>query len=203
MIFVGGSGEKWAAGIHFSHDAAGGPDVDRGVVGARAEKDVRGTVPEGDDFVGEGVDRDAKGSCETKVGQFELTFVVDEEVLGFQISMEDAVLVAESNALKELVHEGFDRDVVQLPATAAGVHVFLEVFVHVFENEHELVLGVDDVVERHNVFMFQFFHEGDLAYGGGRGTFFGVEVDFFEGDEFPGLAIAAFEHLWVAKSVGV
>ena len=54
--------------------------------------------------------------------------------------------MAKSNALEELVHEGFDSDVVQLPAGTTGVHILLEVLVHVFKNEHELVLGVYDVV---------------------------------------------------------
>ena len=54
--------------------------------------------------------------------------------------------MAKSNALEELVHEGFDGDVVQLAAGAAGVHVLLKVLVHVFEYEHELILGMYDIV---------------------------------------------------------
>ena len=60
--------------------------------------------------------------------------------------MEHTIFVAKGNALEELVHEGFDGDVVQLTAGAAGVHVLLEVFIHIFEDEHELVLGVYDIV---------------------------------------------------------
>ena len=54
--------------------------------------------------------------------------------------------MAKGNALEELVHEGFNGDVIQLTAGAAGVHVLLEVFVHVLEDEHELVLGMYDIV---------------------------------------------------------
>ncbi len=105
LVLVRGAGEEGAARVHFGHDAAGGPDVDAGVVGARAEEDVRGAVPEGDDFVGEGVDGDAEGAGEAEVGEFELAFVIDEEVLRLQVSVEDAVVVAEGDALEELVHE--------------------------------------------------------------------------------------------------
>ncbi len=87
LVFVGGAGEEGPAGVHFGHDAAGGPDVDGGVVGAGAKEDVGGAVPEGDDFVGEGIDGDAKGSCETEICEFELAFVVYEEVLGFEVAV--------------------------------------------------------------------------------------------------------------------
>ena len=107
--------------------------------------------------------------------------------------MEDAVFVAKGNAVEQLVHEGSHGEEVELAAGAAGVHEFLEVLVHVFEDEHEFVFGVDDVLEGDNVFMFELFHEGDLANGGGGGAFFAVKVDFFQGDKFAGLAVAALE----------
>jgi hypothetical protein len=43
--------------------------------------------------------------------------------------------------------------------------------------------------------MFELLHKRDLADGGRRGAFFGVEVDFFESNELAGLTIAAFEDL--------
>lgn len=193
LVLVRGAGEEGAAGVHFGHDAAGGPDVDAGVVGARAEEDIRGAVPEGNDLIGEGVDGDAEGPRKTEIGEFELALVVDEQVLRFQVAVEDAVFVAESDALQELVHEGFDGHVVELAALAARIHEFLEVLVHVFEDEHEFVLGVDDIVEGDDVFMLELFHEGDFADGGGGGAFFAVEVDLFEGDEFAGLTVSALE----------
>lgn len=193
LVFVGGAGEEGTAGVHFRHDAAGGPDVDAGVVGPGTEQDVRGAVPEGDDFVGECVDRDSECSRQTEIGEFQLPFIIDEEVLGFEIAMQDAVFVAEGDTLEELIHEGFDCDVVELTALAARVHEFLEVFVHVFEDEHEFVFGVDDVVEGDDIFVLELFHEGDFADGGRGGAFFAVEVDFFQGDEFAGLAVAALK----------
>ena len=60
--------------------------------------------------------------------------------------MQDAVLMAEGDAVEKLVHEGLDGDVVELAALAAGVHELLQIFVHVFKDEHKLVLGVYDIV---------------------------------------------------------
>ena len=87
LVFVGGAWEERTSRIHFCHDAAGGPHVDAGIISAAAEKDVRCTVPEGDDFVGEGVDRDAIGASKAEITQLQLTFVVDEKVLRFQVAV--------------------------------------------------------------------------------------------------------------------
>ena len=146
LVFVRRAGEQGPSRVHFSHDAAGGPDVDAGVVGSRAEEDVGSAVPEGDDLVGEGVDRNAECSGQTEIRELELALVVDEEILGFQVSMEHPIFMAKGDTLEELVHEGFYGDVVQLAAGTAGVHVFFQVLVHIFEDEHELILGVYDVV---------------------------------------------------------
>ena len=79
--------------------------------------------------------------------------------------MEHAVLVAEGDAAQELVHEGLDGEGVELATFAAGVHVFFEIAVHELEDEHEFVLSVDDIVERHNVFVLEFLHKGYLTNG--------------------------------------
>ena len=93
--------------------------------------------------------------------------------------MQNAILVAEVDAAEELLHEGFDGHGVKLTAVAAAVHVFLQVFVHVFENEHEFVFGVDNIMEGDDVFVLELFHEADFANGRAGGAFFAIEVDFF------------------------
>lgn len=72
--------------------------------------------------------------------------------------MQNPILVTELDSLQDLVHEGFDSDIVQLASTSSGIHVFLQVFIHVFKYQHEFVFGVDDIIEGDNVFMFEFFH---------------------------------------------
>lgn len=97
--------------------------------------------------------------------------------------------------LQQLIHKTLNRNRRQRSSITIRVHVLLEIFIHIFENQHELVFGVDDVVEGQDVFVLELFHQGDLADGGRRCAFFRVEVDFFEGDKLAGLAIAAFEDL--------
>jgi hypothetical protein len=43
--------------------------------------------------------------------------------------------------------------------------------------------------------MFEFLHQADLAYCRTRGTFFTVEMDFFQRHEGACLAITTFEYL--------
>ena len=105
LVFVGGAGEEGPACVHFCHYAPCRPDVDAGVVGAGAEEHVGGAVPEGDDFIGECIDGDAKGTGKAKVGELELAFVVDQKVLRFEVAVEDAIVMAEGDALEKLVHE--------------------------------------------------------------------------------------------------
>ena len=105
LVFVCGAREEGPPSVHFCHYAPCRPDVDTGVVGAGAEEDVGGTVPEGDNFIGECVDGDAEGAGEAEVGELELAFVVDQEVLRFEVAVEHPIVVAEGDALEELVHE--------------------------------------------------------------------------------------------------
>lgn len=48
-------------------------------------------------------DRNAKGPRQPEIGQFDDSFVVDQEVLRFQVSVENSAAVAEVNALQDLV----------------------------------------------------------------------------------------------------
>lgn len=202
LVLVCGAGEKRASRVHLGHDAACRPDVDACAIGPASQQDIGGTIPQGDNFVGEGVDRDTESTGETKISQLELTAVVDQKVLGLQITVKDAVVVAEGNTAKQLVHEGFDGGRVQGASITAGVHVSFEILVHELEDEHELVLGVDNIVEKDNVLVLQLLHKGDFTDGGGGGALFRIEVDFLESHELAGLAVAALEDLETSVSGG-
>ncbi len=93
------------------------------------------------------------------------------------------------------MHEGLNCHGRQSSSVAVGVHVFLEIFVHILKDEHEFVLSVNDIVERDDILMFELFHERDFADGSRRCPFFRVEVNFFQGDEFACLTVATFEDL--------
>lgn len=174
FILVGGAREERTSGVHFCHDAARGPDINAGVVGTRAEENVWRTIPQGDDFVGKGVDRNAESASETKVSKLELALVVDEKILRLEIAMEHAILVAECNSLEQLIHERLDGDVVELATIAARVHVLFQVLVHILEHEHQLVFRMDHIVERDDVFMFELLHEGDLTNGSAGCSLFAI-----------------------------
>jgi len=72
------------------------------------EENLRRAVPEGDDFVSIGAERDAKGAREAKVGEFEVAFFVDEQILWFQVAVEDAMGVAVADAVEQLGGELLD-----------------------------------------------------------------------------------------------
>ena len=54
-------------------------------------------------------DRNAEGACQTEVGELELPSSVNEQVLGLQIAMQNAVGVAEGDAPNELVEIGLEK----------------------------------------------------------------------------------------------
>lgn len=195
LVLVGGPGEERPTSVHFGHDAASGPYVDTRIVRSASKKDIGGAVPQSHDFVGKCVDGDAKGARQAKIAELQQPLAVDEKVLRLQVSMKHSVLVAEVDALEQLVHEGLDGGGLESTALAVRVHVSLKISIHVLEDEHELVLSVNDVVESNDILVFELLHERDLADGSRRGPFFRVEMDLLERDELAGLAIPALEDL--------
>jgi hypothetical protein len=105
--------------------------------------------------------------------------------------------MAELDALEKLVHEGFDGDGVECSSVTLGVHIFLQILIHVFEDEHELVLRVDDIVKADDILMLELLHQRDLTNGRGRRAFFRVEMDLFQRNKLPRLAIPSLEDLFL------
>ena len=84
---------------HLCEDATNGPDVDRtGVLGG-AQQDLRGPIPQGHDLVGVDADGNSEGARKAKVGDLDGSILVDQEILGLEVAVEDAALVAEEHAL--------------------------------------------------------------------------------------------------------
>ena len=73
-----------------------------------AEKDLRCAVPESDDFVCVGTERDAEGAGQTEIGQLQVAFLVDEQILRFEVTVQDAVGMAVAGTLEELEREFLD-----------------------------------------------------------------------------------------------
>ena len=93
---------------HLREDAPDGPHVHAGAVLAAAEEDLGRAVPQRDDFVGVGAQGDAEGAGEAEVGEFQVARAIDEEVLRFQVAVEDPVGMAVADAEEELVGEFLD-----------------------------------------------------------------------------------------------
>jgi hypothetical protein len=86
-------------------------------------------------------------------------------VLWLEIPVENSVLMAEGDTFAQLVHETPDGGQIEGPALSVSVHVALEILLAEFENEDELLLGVDDVVEANDVRVTELFHERDFSDG--------------------------------------
>jgi hypothetical protein len=138
---------------------------------------------------------DSKGSRKTKIAELELTLGIDKKVLRFQISVKYSVCVAEINSLEKLVHKRFDGGGIQRPSVSVGVHVLLQILVHIFKYQHELILSVDDIVKANNILVLEFLHERNLADSCGWGAFFRIEVDLFQCHQLTSLSISTFEDL--------
>lgn len=50
LVLIVPTAEERNSRYHFSEDTAAGPDINRSAICSRSEKDIRGTVPEGDNL---------------------------------------------------------------------------------------------------------------------------------------------------------
>lgn len=165
---------------------------------------LTGKEGEGGYLVGVGAERDTEGSCQTEVSELEVALLVDEQVLGLQVAMKDAVGVAVADTGAQLVHELLDHGVAETHVASAAVHaalgerlstaslrdgqslhVLLQIQVEVFEDEIQLVaVGVDNVEQAHNVGVAHLLEERDLADGRRRDALIlGFQTDLLECDD--------------------
>ena len=225
------AGEERLASAHFSEDAPDGPHVDAGRVLTTAEQDLGGAVPERDDLVGVGPERDAKSAGQSKVGQLQVSLAVNQQVLGLEIAVQHTVAMAVAHTRAQLAHELLDHGLsqpqpVQLSSGAFGqrlapaaladrqrFHVLLEVEVEEFEDEIELVaVGMDDIKETHDGRVPHLFEQRDLSDGGRRDTLiFGLEANLLQGNNaaaivevagFVNNAIRAWSHTRISARCG-
>ena len=108
LVDLGVTREERLAGGHLGEDAANGPHVDTSGVLATTEQNLRRAVPEGDDLVSVGAERNTEGASETKIGQLQVALLVDEQVLRLEVAVQNAVGVAVASALEELKGEFLD-----------------------------------------------------------------------------------------------
>jgi len=145
--------EQGATLSHLSKNAASGPQINSQRVGFLAEQDLRASVPECNHLVGVGFDRQAKGTGQTEISQLDLSSTgVDQQVLGFQISVENAVLMAVDKRMENLEQEALGL-VLGQGQVSSGAHVLLQVELTVLEDQPQFFTRVDNFVQLYDVRM--------------------------------------------------
>lgn len=153
LVNLGVTWEERMSQSHLGKDAADGPHVDGGAVVSRAQQHFGRTVPERYNFVGIGAERDTKGTGETKVGELEVTFAVDEKVLRLQVAVEDAVCVAVVKTANELIGElanDFGTHTVASAVSRDMVHVLAQVKIEELKDEVQPAFLVNNVEQPAN-----------------------------------------------------
>lgn len=87
---------------------------------AGTELDLRAT-----NLVGVGAKRHTEGSGQTEISQLEVALLVNKQVLGLQVAVEDAVGVAVADTGAKLVHELLDHGLAESHVSCATVHAAL------------------------------------------------------------------------------
>ena len=77
----------------------------------------------------------------------EFSFVVDEQVLRFEIAVQDPAPVAVGESAQQLEQE--DLDVVHAQNVAAVVYVLPQILLQALEHQSQRLVRVHDVVQRH------------------------------------------------------
>ena len=190
------SREAGVAVEHLYQDTAGAPDVQTGGVVGGAQQDVRRPVPERHHLVRERVGRHRLGSGQTEVGQLELPRTGDEEVLRLDVSVEDPAGVTEGEAAQELKHE--ELDVPLGEAARVVLQVLGQVRPQVLEHQGQAGLGVDDVVEGHDVGVLQVLQQTRLPDGREGGPLLLLQPDLLQRHHLVGQVAEASEHGGVA-----
>lgn len=145
-----------------------------------------------------------KRSGKTEISQLEVALLVDEQVLGLEIAMKDAMGVAVADSVAQLLHKLLDHGVAETQVATPAVHdtfgqrlasatlgdgqslhVLLQIQVEVFEDEVQLVaVCMDNIEQTHNVWVVHFLEQGDFANGRrGDAFIFCFQTDLLEGDD--------------------
>lgn len=87
---------------HLCKDATNAPNIHRCGIKLAAQEDLGGTIPQRHHLVGVGAQGNPEGSSQPKVGQLDGSKLIDEQILGLQVPVDDPMRVAEIHSLQEL-----------------------------------------------------------------------------------------------------
>lgn len=90
--------------------------------------------------------------------------------------------MAEGGPFEKLIHEASYCIRFQRATFTIVVHVLFQILLAELEDEDQLRLGVDDIVEAHDVDVLELLHERYFADRGRGRPFFCIEVDLFQRD---------------------
>jgi type IV secretory pathway VirB3-like protein len=88
---------------------------------------------------------ETKGTCETEISKFYISVLVNQEILGLEISVHDSVCVAISSALQNLISEALHF--VWRQWSSHLPHVFLQVVLAILENQVQFILRINDLLQ--------------------------------------------------------
>lgn len=125
----------------FSEDASNGPNIDSQTVLLLAEQNFGCPVPKSLNLMGEGLDGQTEGTGKSKVSNLEVSLTIDEKVLRFEVSVDDASGVAVVDAVDELEEE--ELDLVRGHGVLVLTQIFLHVVLHDFKDQVKLLLAGD------------------------------------------------------------
>jgi hypothetical protein len=130
--------EKRLLFSELGEDAADSPDIDSQTILLLPEQHLGGPVPEGLDLMREGLDGETEGPGKSKVSDLEGSGPVNEQILRFEVPMDDPAGVAVVYAVAKLVEEQLHL------VSSHGMFVLTQIFLHVvfdqLEDEVEFLL---------------------------------------------------------------
>lgn len=206
LLELGVSRKKGLASYHFREDATYGPDVDPGGVMGGSEEDLGSPVPESHDLVGVALERNGECTAKAKISDLEdAPVLVDKQILGLEITVENAVRVAVGDALAELVKKALDQGGREWPgigALAVGIDKLLQIGVEVLEDEVKegfavFVEGVLDAEEADDIEgLGEHLEERDLSKSGGRDSLLvHLKTGLLQGHHLSALLVFRLIHL--------
>lgn len=144
--------EKWLGLNEFREDTPDSPHINTQSILLLPKQNLRSSVPQSLDLVGQRPDRHGKSSCQTEISKFDnIVLWVNQQILGFQISVDNSSLMAMQNPLDQLVHECLYDHWRQ--TVLVLIQVFFEIHLEIFKNDIEPLVSwdVDNIFQRHDI----------------------------------------------------
>lgn len=101
--------EEWLPCNHLRKNASNAPDINRSGVALTTKKNLRGAIPESNDFVCVDANGNTERASKTEISQLDGAVVIEQKILWLQIAMNDSPLVAENDCVCDLVHVALEQ----------------------------------------------------------------------------------------------